>query len=291
MRRGQVVYINDTELFEATTLDDATFNHALGAIGKDGRAAQVPLRFFIDTAVGTADPVMQIQPCTSVSETEVTLMAFTSTFGGDPSASARRRAHDKTSAALAFGRGPAGSVLTAVLSNSRGCQPYDERLLKRDEGVNRVLLIWRGDCTFIEKLSLAAKAGATGIVVVSDEEHGVNPAADQEDVDSAREELAEVSTLLGEEEGFAAIDLDDVVAVLVPRSAGKELIRLMHTAEAHGFAEVRVVVEPEPELETEAGTGETTTVNDSQESDNKSEQGGKILYLNGHPLVNTRILV
>lgn len=285
------MYINDTELFAATTLDDASFNSALGTIGKDGRAAQVPLRFFMDASSGSADPVLQIQPGAGDSETDITVLAFTSTFGADPSASVRRRAPNKTSSALAFGRGPAGSVLTTILSNARGCQPYDERLLQQDGDVNRVLLVWRGECTFIEKLSHAAKAGAAGIVVVSDEDKGVNPAADAEDVDRAQEELATVTTVLDEEETINTIGLEDVVAVLVTRSDGEKLIRLLHTAEAHGFAEIRVVVEPEPELDAEAGAGETPDLKESQESQKPSEQGGKILYLNGHPLVNTRILV
>jgi len=99
----------------------------------------------------------------------------------------------------------------------------------------------------------------------------------------------------------------DAVLVVVTRSDGEAVGRMMDAVEARGGggAMVMVAVEPEghvPESETEAEapsassearqTGTPTTKEGASKPPPSDEDGGgRVLFLNGHPLLNTRLLV
>jgi ER degradation enhancer, mannosidase alpha-like 1 len=116
------------------------------------------------------------------------------------------------------------------------------------------ILVDRGECTFLEKLVHARSAGAAGVVVISHEDFGVNPTA-------SKEELA------------AAGDLNDVAIVVIAAPDGQKVMALMDFA---------------------ASTGQLMVVLDNAKSPQETHKPAaseRLLYLNGHPLLNTRLLV
>jgi ER degradation enhancer, mannosidase alpha-like 1 len=113
------------------------------------------------------------------------------------------------------------------------------------------ILVDRGECTFLEKLIHARSAGAAGVVVISHENFGVNPTASEE-------ELA------------AAGDLSDVAIVVLTAPDGQKVTALMDLAVA---------------------TGQLMVALDKGNSPAETHGPERVLYLNGHPLLNTRLLV
>ena len=92
-----------------------------------------------------------------------------------------------------------------------------------------------------------------------------------------------------EVEAFSADRLADAALVIVTRSAGLEIIRLLRAAESRpDSVDVLVLVEPEGQA------GRTETSNPGSEGtqpEGKAPFASKVLYLNGHPLLNTRLLI
>jgi len=117
------------------------------------------------------------------------------------------------------------------------------------------VVVKRGDCTFLEKLLHAQAAGASAVVVLNDEEANINPSA-------GADELAPFLDVI-----------EDTVIVVLRRSAAKAVMELLDAAEGHG----RVMVT----VEAEGGFP----------PDSASRDVNRVLYLNGHPLLNTRLLV
>ncbi|KAG5650212.1 hypothetical protein H0H81_000301 [Sphagnurus paluster] len=118
----------------------------------------------------------------------------------------------------------------------------------------KALVVHRGDCTFLEKLLHARAASAAGVIVISDDDLIINPTANPDEVE-------------------AAGDLSEVALVLLPKKAGEVLTDMMDQAELG----VTMVVEDEEASEM-AHIPPTKDPN-------------RILYINGHPLLNTRLLV
>jgi len=144
-------------------------------------------------------------------------------------------------------------------TNLVGCIPYVD---KYDDAI---LVVNRGDCPFLQKLVLARAAGAAGVVVVSDEDLAINPSA-------AVGELA------------AAGDLSDVCMVMLTRSVGKMLLDMIDLAEARGSGRVMMALDPE----RRSAAADRNLPPDDEE---KLPDTNRVLYLNGHPLLNTRLLV
>jgi len=138
--------------------------------------------------------------------------------------------------------------------NEFGCEPYDKSY---QDGI---ILISRGECTFLEKLVEARNAGASGVVVVSDEDTAINPTADAG-------ELVEAG------------NLDDVAIVILPRTAGQLVEQLLDTTQ--GIGQVMLSLEHEHQ----------SAITDAGEVDDVPLKNDRVLYLNGHPLLNTRLLV
>lgn len=242
--------MNDTSLVLAPLNGRSTVDH------ERRRARDVQLRFFLDTA----DPIMQIQPVTQQTAADLVLTAYPALFGGDPTNPPTSDEYP-----LPFGHGN-GARVVRVPANPQGCQLYDPHSLPEDS----VVLVHRGSCTFLEKLMNAAYSGASGVVVISDDDTPVNPSADQA-------EIAAEGALL-----------DQVVAVVVTKKSGAEVTRMLDLAEARGFLELMVAVDPEGQ----SGVTDARESVDRKASErNQSEDRGRYLYLNGHPLLNTRLLV
>jgi len=75
--------------------------------------------------------------------------------------------------------------------NQQGCQPYSflPAYAKRDaltEDRRLVVLLRRGDCTFLQKAQLAAQAGAKGVLVTNTEETAFTPTTDESEEEEAQ---------------------------------------------------------------------------------------------------------
>jgi mannosidase alpha-like ER degradation enhancer 1 len=69
--------------------------------------------------------------------------------------------------------------------------------------VDEALLVDRGECTFLEKLLNAKEAGASGVIVINDDDARVSPSIDDEE----REEVGDA--------------VDDVALVILTKTAGR----------------------------------------------------------------------
>ena len=137
-------------------------------------------------------------------------------------------------------------------NNARGCEPFES------QHPNDILVVHRGSCTFLEKLLNARSASAAGVVVISDDDAVVNPTANADELE-------------------AAGDLHDVAIVLLPHQEGQVLLDMMDHVERLGSGQLLMVLEYDSRL-TAPGP-------------ERLKDPDRILYLNEHPLLNTRLLV
>lgn len=242
VRPGHIVYINDTALLLGPA--DATTD-----IRRD---TDVQLRFFVDIA----DPMVEIQPgmldmLQASNEMEAVVTGYTASFGGDLSVNALFDVPP-----LRIGHKD-GLPIIQDGTNPTGCLPYKHPL------EDSVVLVNRGDCTFLEKLVQAKLASAAGVLVLSDEETAINPTANADEL-------------------VAAGELGDVAIVLLPKRAGQILTEMLESSE-RGTGQVKMVLDQHSEMEN---TGHVP-----QEKEEMAKDPHRILYLNGHALLNTRILV
>ena len=244
VRRGQIVYVNDSNLTGAPA-DGENAGNILDQ-NAFGRSPVIRLRVFVnslDQMFGETDAL------------DLPIMAFTSSFGPDPSLPK----NDNNPLRL---QSKAGNLLSWSNDNDLGCKPYAENAIPKGS----VVIARRGECPFIEKLTNAAQAGASGVIVMNTDDQGVNPSADVEDVQKA-----------------GAL-INDAVLVVVSQSAGKDILRLMEIASKHGFTDVMVAVDTEDKSKKGESQG-------SKRRRKQSVDQNRILYLNGHPLLNTRLIV
>ncbi|KAF5388298.1 hypothetical protein D9615_000341 [Tricholomella constricta] len=231
VRTGHLVYINDTSLFgHLDVVKDAT------------KRSDVLLRFYADEI----DPMLQVQTGMHVdtsNDMQSLLVGYTAHFGGDLTV---KPSSDATTVRLA---GKDGIAIHRDFENTRGCRPY------RHPYPDSVLVVHRGDCTFLEKLLHARAASAAGVLVISDDDLVINPTANIDEIE-------------------AAGDLSDVALVLLPLKAGEVLMNMLDHAEQGLISQVRMVLEGED-------TGHIPAAKDPN----------RILYINDHPLLNTRLLV
>ncbi|EIW82385.1 glycoside hydrolase family 47 protein [Coniophora puteana RWD-64-598 SS2] len=233
VRTGQLVYVDDPALVLHSFDSDKML-----------RQGDVKLRFVVDEV----DPMLQARPGVMTRTLEMEAKAFTALFGADPAALPHG---DSKPPPFSSGN----SRIRFLRKNTLGCSPYTQNL----EG--DVVLVYRGDCAFLEKLTFARDAGASGVIVIGDSDIPINPSATPKEISDAG-------------------DLDAVALVLLTQSAGEALLEIMDTASAHGTGHVLVSVDPE------GWTAQT----ESQPSDFTQEDEVRVLYINGHPLLNTRLL-
>jgi ER degradation enhancer, mannosidase alpha-like 1 len=203
----------------------------------------------------SADPMLEVALPDALHSTEdLIITAFTAFFGGDPTPTTTGEY------SVIFGHGE-GVPLARDASNRLGCKPFASSYS------GEALLVHRGDCTFIEKLQHAHAAGASGVIAISNADNGLNPTAKLDEQNAAGDGLL------------------DVALVVVRKTDGELLERVVERAEKAG-TRTWMVVEPMgstagPEEHTE-GPSETLA---------NEEAVSRILYLNGHALLNTRLLV
>lgn len=188
--------------------------------------------------------------------TEVLVTASTAIFGGDPVAADLPHGH------IQFGHG-AGVGLIRDKSNAHGCLPYKRRF----DG--EALVVERGQCTFVEKLFEAAVAGASGVIALTEDEASLSPSASPEDIRDMDNSL------------------DDVAIVTTARAETILVTAMLDSAELYGN-QVRMVIVPTREPPPSVGEPGSTVPLDEQRT--KAREGNRVLYLNGHPLLNTRLM-
>lgn len=162
-----------------------------------------------------------------------------------------------SSKSLGFGKAE-GVRIRRDDRNLLGCRPFDQ------DFAGDAVLLQRGDCTFLEKLVYARDAGASGVVVVNTNDMPINPSAT----------LEEVATAGG---------LHDVALVLLPHTAGKNIAAMLDASGVFGYGNVLFSIDPE------GWSGQPMAGGDKR--DEWGDQMPRVLYINGHPLLNTRLLV
>jgi mannosidase alpha-like ER degradation enhancer 1 len=140
-------------------------------------------------------------------------------------------------------------------TNPQACQPYQQAY------PDGVLFVHRGGCTFLTKLVNARAASAAGVVVMSLDNAPLNPTADDDELE-------------------AAGDLDDVALVYLTREMGKNVSDMLDAAEKYEDQQVILVIASEAELAAS-----------EQKKHPTSTDTDRILYVNGLPLLNTRLLI
>jgi mannosidase alpha-like ER degradation enhancer 1 len=143
--------------------------------------------------------------------------------------------------------------------NLYGCDPYEGDYLYS------MLVVRRGHCTFLEKLLRARDASAAGIIIISDEEAAINPTANTD-------ELA------------VAGDLNDVAVILLPKKIGETFEELLMASEQINPLQIMIALQQAPGDGGESGYAPV-------ERGEQPKDPNRILYINGLPLINTRLLV
>ncbi|KAG6872750.1 hypothetical protein C0995_006952 [Termitomyces sp. Mi166 len=230
VRTGHIVYINDSSLLAHL---DGKKNIA--------KHLDVLLRFYAEDV----DSLVQIQtrlPITTSDDMQVLLVGYTAQFGG---ALDMKPHSDPDSLQFAH---QGGVNVYRDADNPLGCVPY------KYPHPSSVLVIHRGECTFLEKLIYARDASAAGVIVISDDDVIINPTANMDEIQ-------------------AAGDLSHTALVLLPLKAGEILLEMISRAEQGIISQVRMVVQ------------------DDTADIPQSKDPNRILYINGHPLRNTRLWV
>ncbi|KAF7313730.1 alpha-1,2-Mannosidase [Mycena chlorophos] len=141
-------------------------------------------------------------------------------------------------------------------TNPTGCLDYQEPF----SGV--VMVVQRGGCTFLQKLVKARDADAAGVLVVNNEQNALNPTADTAELE-------------------AVGDLGDIGLLVLPPDAGQAVYDLLDSADEHG-GQVMLQLDPE---------GLLAPLPTEMSQEKPKHDNTRILWLNGHSLINTRILV
>ncbi|KAJ3514072.1 hypothetical protein NLJ89_g2582 [Agrocybe chaxingu] len=245
VRPGHLVYISDSHIFAS---------HEDGRLDQDEirrRDSQIQIRVFSATV---GQPTEKQAPLLGKTSVDISVTAYTAHFGADLSSSV----HLELNKSPPRIRRPEGVAVRRDTDNVFGCGPYE--LSYPDS----MLLVRRGDCTFLEKLLMAHEASAAGIIIISDEEQGINPTANSEEV-------------------LAAGDLSDSAAILLPKNNGETLEEMLILTEQLKTVQIMVSLQP-----GEKAGGDTQSI---QEQEEQPKEPNRILFINGHPLINTRLLI
>ncbi|KAL5640918.1 hypothetical protein ACGC1H_001409 [Rhizoctonia solani] len=190
--------------------------------------------------------VVQLKLRVGDSDEETSLLATTALFGADPS-SERSPGTFRIDA-------PALHVVPSNPENLNGCHDHEVQTILK----GAIIVANRGTCTFMEKLARAKKAGAAGVIVISDTDGLINPSIDKE------------------EEDYVASELMDVALVVLTRRDAVKLLKALEVS-LDTSTPLRVEVARQPSLEDEMAKEE--------------EEKPRLLYINGKALMNTVIMI
>ena len=245
VRAGQLVLVDDQMLVGATNPPATT----------PRRVSVINLQFFVKDV----NQMFQTQEDIAEGPLRVNLPANTASFGRDPSL--------LTTDYEPIGFGHQDGVrLVQDHSNRYGCQAYQQTY--SDE----VLLADRGECTFLMKLLNAKEAGASGVVVINDNDARISPSIDEDEKDEVGDAV------------------DDVVLVILTKTGGKAVTDMIKRTRDLGVGQVMFTIDPESR-QVGVKMKPTKIYNGSNDIDKLKDDIHKVLYLNGHALVNTRLVV
>ncbi|PPQ77269.1 hypothetical protein CVT25_010851 [Psilocybe cyanescens] len=248
VRPGQLVYINDSTIFPS----GGDTNIAQDELHR--REPEVSLRLF----TAQMDPMVQIpNNLFNKGGIDISVTAYTAKFGADLSSHV---ALDSMSNIPQI-RSAEGAPVLRDPENTHGCDPYERPY------THSVLIIHRGECTFLEKVINARDASAVGVIIISDEEASINPTANSDELE-------------------AAGDLSGVAVVLLPKKAGDAFEELLILTESMKSTQIMVALQNQPSL----GPDDPGYIPIEAEEEHPKDPN-RILYINGHPLINTRLLV
>ncbi|PVF93371.1 hypothetical protein CPB86DRAFT_715665 [Serendipita vermifera] len=253
VRQGEKVFFNDTLLFGVDAAEAPT---------SQTRAPSIPLNFRTirpsnPTVYDTVEKPEDLVQVTS----EFIVEASTAEFGIDID-KARWISPEETST-TSFGL--AGADLIRIPENPLGCSPYDQRL---HNVTNKMIYVERGECLFIEKLAHARKAGAMGVIVWHEAEDPIRPTAESDDLRTYGK------------------DIEGGVLLVVPGSAHSIIANRLSLAEqdpANNILTVKLEKEWPDELVE-------SRVSLKPEPSRTKPTPGRILYINGHAMINTEIM-
>jgi mannosidase alpha-like ER degradation enhancer 1 len=231
----------------------------VSAIG--GRDVEIQLLVSLDLV----DPMFQVMPGNAdASNLNLQLTAYTASFGADLSAHVTEGGE---SPHMAQGT----HYLSRESNNKDGCSYYEHVY---EDGI---LVVERGGCTFLEKLLAARNAGALGVLVLSDEDSVIIPSANLDEI---------------EESG----DISDTGLLLLPKTASTVLAELLDLMERLGSRAMVTIQRESIMMADSSGNKKGTPTSPRSKKGEKKEDidnnsNPRILYINGHALLNTRLLI
>jgi mannosidase alpha-like ER degradation enhancer 1 len=161
--------------------------------------------------------------------------------------------------------GFSGAHLVRFPDNPFGCLPYND---PSGRIVDAMVYIARGECLFVEKLVHARNAGALGVVVWHDSEERLNPSSETDDLVTYGRDFQEGTILV------------------IPASAASFVqtrLLLEETDPENHMVMVSLVKDwPEQFL------GEDPTLRTAPTKTTAAP--GRILFINGHAMINTELL-
>jgi len=248
VRPGHIVYINDSSIF-LTPGEDV--NMAQDELYQ--RDLEIQLRIFSSNL----NPMFQVQDSNTDSQViDVSVTGYSAQFGADLS-----RAVAYPTKEIPRIRSSEGVVVRRDPENLQGCNAYEQSY------PDSVLVVHRGDCTFLDKLLKARDASAAGIIVISNQDTVINPAAN-------RDELA----LVG--------DLSDVGLVLLTNEVGQAFENMLIASEQLRPGHIMLALEHKQNVGSVEDNGHRPV-----DKEREAKDPNRILYINGHPLINTRLLI
>jgi mannosidase alpha-like ER degradation enhancer 1 len=189
---------------------------------------------------------------------DLSITGYTASFGADLSSS---HILNTSSAAYPAIVRPEGVPIQYEDLNPHGCVSFENRY------PDSALIVQRGKCTFLQKLLYARAASASAIIIINDNNLALNPTADPDEL-------------------HAAGDVGDAAVILLPKKIGEALEDMIIATGKSETAEIRISVDTK-------GLGGVGDLKPSLPvgKDKKDKDATRILYINGHPLINTRLLV
>ncbi|KAH9482917.1 ER degradation-enhancing alpha-mannosidase-like protein 1 [Psilocybe cubensis] len=246
VRPGQLVYINDSTIFPSG--GDSIAQDELHR-----REPEVNFRLFTVQTDPTAPLPISLLNKGNI---DISVPGYTAKFGADLSSYV---VFDSVDAVPRI-RTAEGVPILRDPENTHGCDPYDRPY------PHSMLIVRRGECTFLEKAVHARDAGAAGVIIISNEEGAINPTANIDELEDAG-------------------DLSSVAVVLLPKKAGDAFEDLLILTESMQSTQIMMALQHQ--LNSESGDLGYIPI----EEEEHPKDPNRILYINGHPLINTRLLV
>ncbi|KAI0002957.1 alpha-mannosidase [Russula compacta] len=219
--------------------------------GKEAQAERRHPDVQLRIFIDFVDPSSYIPSIAGISD--AVFIASTGQFAGDPTVP-----HPPNGKVLRFGQGE-GVRLVRDPANPTGCLEYTQTF------ADEAILVLRGGCTFLEKLMRAHEVGASGVVVINYSEMGINPSANVEDLEDVGDSL------------------DDVAVVVLRASDGRQVSTMLDVAEDHHTGRVVLVLE--------STQCDTASVEQEAAEEHSRIAEKSVLFINGHALLNTKLLV